>query len=119
MSLDKEATKKKLRLLIDKINYYNSQYHTYDSSKIDDFKYDKLYAELKEIESQFPELITDDSPTRRVGSKILTGFAKVKHSHPMLSLANAANFDEFSAFYDKTHLDLKQKKIQLLFMQKA
>jgi len=112
MSLDKEATKKKLRLLIDKINYYNSQYHTYDSSKIDDFKYDKLYAELKEIESQFPELITDDSPTRRVGSKILTGFAKVKHSHPMLSLANAANFDEFSAFYDKTHLDLKQKKIQ-------
>ena len=112
MSFDKNAAKKKLRSLINRINDYNHQYHTYDNSKITDVKYDKLYSELKKIENDYPDLISEDSPTRRVGSKLLKGFAKVKHSQPMLSLANAANFEEFSSFYKKTHLDLKQDKIQ-------
>ena len=111
MSLDKASAIKRLKILKDKINLYNQQYHTYDNSEVTDKEYDALYLELKSIEKNFPDLITIDSPSNRVGSKLLGGFKKINHSIPMLSLNNAANDDEFTSFYEKIHEDLNKKKI--------
>ena len=97
------ASKARIRIqeLTKKINFYNQQYHTHDKSVITDSEYDILYAELKELEKQHPKLLTDNSPTIRVGSKLLGGFKKINHNLPMLSLANALNENDFSSFYKK------------------
>ncbi|MDP1932975.1 MAG: NAD-dependent DNA ligase LigA, partial [Gammaproteobacteria bacterium] len=75
-------------------------YHTLDSPVIPDVEYDKLFARLEQIENEYPQLITSDSPTQRVGSAPLTGFVQVIHEVPMMSLAkifNATELDEFEA----------------------
>ena len=82
-------------------------YHTYDSPEISDNDFDKLYSELKAFESKYPELVIPESPTMRVGSKLLTGFKKVKHQEPMLSLANASDYHDFLSFYSRLKKDLK------------
>ena len=79
----------KLRDLLDKYGYH---YYVQDKSVISDAEYDTLYKELVELEEQFPELVSNDSPTQRVGGIISSGFEKVVHAIPMLSLGNA--FDE-------------------------
>jgi DNA ligase (NAD+) len=111
MSLNKAFAVKRLKILKDKIDIYNKQYHTYDNPEVTDKEYDALYLELKSIEKEFPDLITIDSPSNRVGFKLLGGFKKINHSKPMLSLNNAANDDEFTNFYKKTHEDLNIRKI--------
>ena len=88
-------TKKRINFLIKMLNHYNEQYHNYDISKITDEENDNFYTELKELEAAFPSLSSTDLPTKRVGSKLLDGFKKVKHSSPMLSLSNALNYDDF------------------------
>ena len=73
-------------------------YYVLDQPEISDAEYDNLMNRLRDIEAQHPELITLDSPTRRVGGKPREGFVKVEHSSPMLSLDNALNEDELRAF---------------------
>ncbi|MDP2140997.1 MAG: NAD-dependent DNA ligase LigA [Gammaproteobacteria bacterium] len=88
-------------------------YHTLDSPVIPDVEYDKLFARLEQIENEYPQLITSDSPTQRVGSAPLTGFVQVIHEVPMMSLAkvfNATELDEFEARIKKrldTHADIR------------
>lgn len=65
---------------------YSYQYHVLDDPSVDDAVYDSLFGELKKIEAEYPQLITPDSPTQRVGSELLGGFKKVTHSSRMLSL---------------------------------
>jgi DNA ligase (NAD+) len=71
------------------LNLWNTQYHSNDSPTVSDAQYDQTFAELLSLEQQYPELITPDSPTQRVGSKAVSGLATVQHSVPMLSLNNA------------------------------
>lgn len=78
--------------LCKEINYHLYRYHTLDDPIISDAEYDQLIKELRTLEEQHPELITPDSPTRRVGGEPLEGFAKVTHPIPMTSLGNA--FDD-------------------------
>ncbi len=73
-------------------------YYVLDSPEIDDAAYDALYRELQELEEAYPDLITPDSPTRRVGSAPLEKFEQVRHLEPMLSLANARNEEELLAW---------------------
>ncbi|MED0676936.1 NAD-dependent DNA ligase LigA [Aneurinibacillus thermoaerophilus] len=80
---------KELRKIIEQHNYY---YYVKDNPQISDYEYDQLMQELIHIETEFPELLTPDSPTQRVGGAPLESFEKVEHSIPMLSLSNA--FDE-------------------------
>lgn len=80
-----------LRRLIEKYSY---QYHVLDDSSVDDEVYDSLFNELKHLESENPDLITSDSPTRRVGNKTLDGFGKAQHKFRMLSLNDVFNFDD-------------------------
>ncbi len=73
-------------------------YYVLDAPAISDAEYDALMNELKRIEAKFPELVTADSPTQRVGGKPAEGFGKVRHSRPMLSLDNAYNAEELAAW---------------------
>ena len=100
----KEAEKriKKLREEIDRIRYY---YHVLDKSIVSDAVKDSLQHELQELEQKFPDLITPDSPSQRVGGKPLEKFEKVRHETPMLSLTDAFTEQEL-AEWEKRNLRL-------------
>ena len=89
---------KELRALLNKANY---SYYVLDAPEIDDAIYDQLYRELIEIENIHPSLITDDSPSQRLGSIPSKGFKNVEHNIPLLSLDNAFNVDELKAWYKR------------------
>ena len=76
------------------INFNNHRYYVLDDPVISDPEYDRLLQELQELESEYPELLTEDSPTQRVGGAPAEGFTQVQHSAPMLSLANAFNRED-------------------------
>ncbi len=90
--------------LHDELHYHNHRYYVLDDPEIPDSEYDKLLRELQALETQYPELITADSPSQRVGAPPLSEFTQVTHLLPMLSLANAFNEDEVLAF-EKRLLD--------------
>ena len=83
------------------LNYHNYRYYTLDAPVISDGQYDLLLRELREIEAQHPELLTPDSPTQRVGGEPSSAFVEVQHSRPMLSLGNAFDFDELTAWHKR------------------
>ena len=89
---------KELRALLNKANY---SYYVLDSPEIDDAVYDQLYRELIEIENIHPSLITDDSPSQRLGGIPSKGFKNVEHNIPLLSLDNAFNVNEVEAWYGR------------------
>src|SRR5271169_5024221 len=86
---------KKLRTDLDEHNY---RYYVLDAPTISDAEYDRLFRELQELEAQYPELITANSPTQRIGAAPLKEFAPVTHEIPMLSLENAFSEEEVIAF---------------------
>jgi len=96
--MDIKEARKRVAELREKINYHNYLYYVLDSPEISDEEYDKLFAELKKLEEQFPELITPDSPTQRVGAEPLPEFKQLKHRLPMLSLDNVFNEEEAREF---------------------
>ena len=100
-----EAIKKKVEKLREEIEYHNYRYYVLDQPEISDAQYDRLMRELEKIEEQYPELRSPNSPTQRVGAPPLEEFEIVRHSIPMLSLANA--FDETEA----KDFDKRVKKI--------
>ncbi len=93
----KEA-KKRAEELREIINYHNKKYYENDEPEIEDFEYDKLLHELIAIEESYPELLTPDSPTHRVGGKADGQFAPVEHLVPMESLQDGFSFDDVYAF---------------------
>ena len=80
--------------LREQVRYHNRRYHVEDAPEISDAEYDALYRELEALEGEHPELVTPDSPTQRVGGEPIEGFEEVRHSVPMLSLANARKVDD-------------------------
>lgn len=84
--------------LREQLRYHEYQYHILDNPVIPDAEYDRLFHQLKTLESQYPALIEENSPTQRVGAKPLTAFAQIQHEIPMLSLDNAFSDEEFLAF---------------------
>ncbi|QQD85034.1 NAD-dependent DNA ligase LigA [Jeotgalicoccus sp. ATCC 8456] len=90
--------KEKIRALQKQLNQYNYEYHVLDQPSIQDVDYDKLLRELIELEEQYPEYKSADSPTVRVGGAVLSHFEKVRHNTPMLSLGNAFNEADLRAF---------------------
>jgi len=81
------------------IRYHDYRYYVLDSPEISDAEYDELMRELQELEARFPQLITPDSPTQRVSGQPVEAFGVVEHRTPLLSLANAFNYDELKAWY--------------------
>ena len=86
------------------LNDYSYRYHVLDDPIVPDAEYDRLLQELAELESEYPEFITEDSPTQRVGDRPLSEFSEVSHEVPMLSLDNAFSDEELFAF-DKRSKD--------------
>ncbi|MDY0395639.1 NAD-dependent DNA ligase LigA [Virgibacillus halophilus] len=96
--MDKQQAEEQILALRKKLDQYSYDYYVLDNPSVPDSEYDQRLRELQELEAQFPELITADSPTQRVGDKPLEGFVKVRHTIPMLSLGNAFNEDELRDF---------------------
>jgi DNA ligase (NAD+) len=96
--MEREEAKKYSETLRRDLDYHNHRYYVLDDPVISDGEYDRLMRELQDIESRFPELVTPDSPTQRVGAKPLDEFSTVAHTTPMLSLANAMSEDEVIDF---------------------
>jgi DNA ligase (NAD+) len=97
-NLDKEEAEKKIEELRDEIREHEYRYFVLDEPKISDAEFDKLMRELLDLENKFPELITEDSPTQRVGGEVLDEFEKVEHSIHLLSLDNTFNNRELRDF---------------------
>ena len=89
------------------INNHNYQYYILDNPIISDYEYDSLMRELQDLEKKYPDLITQDSPTQRVGASPLDAFDSVDHSIPMLSLENAMNSEELFQYYERTKRGLQ------------
>lgn len=107
-----EATQRVERLR-EQLDRYSHEYYVLDKPTVTDAEYDKLYQELVTLEEMYPELISGDSPTQRVGGTILPGFEKVTHDIPMLSLGNAFNKEDLLDF-DRRVRKLTDKKIQYI-----
>lgn len=88
----------RVRRLREEINSHNYRYFVLDEPAIPDAEFDRLMAELRELESRHPELVVPESPTQRVGASPAAGFLEVRHSTPMLSLDNAFTEDDVRAF---------------------
>src|SRR3972149_6656334 len=99
--------KKEIEELRDKVNYHNYRYYVLDSPVISDAGYDKLMRRLEGLEARYPNLITPDSPTQRIGAKPLETFGTVTHTIPMLSLNNAFSAEEAKEFDDRVKKLLK------------
>lgn len=89
--------------LRDLINLYNKQYYEFDNPTVTDSEYDRLFTELKELEQEYPELATVDSPTNRVGAKPAAAFKPIAHKIPMLSLDNAFDEEDIYNFIRKVN----------------
>lgn len=96
MTIDEAA--KRAEELRTRLNQWSREYYVEDKSTVEDYVYDKEYAELVAIEEQYPDLITSDSPTQRVGGKVLEGFEKVIHDIPLYSLNDVFSKEELIAF---------------------
>lgn len=95
---DKEQSTKRAQELRDKLNYYSRKYYVDDDPEIEDYEYDMLQRELKAIEDKYPDLVTPDSPTVRVGGSAENLFSKVEHRVRMESLQDAFSFAEIEEF---------------------
>ena len=98
--------------LVNTISQHDYQYYVLDAPTISDGEYDGLYRQLVALETQFPALITSDSPTQRVGGTALNAFESVKHRQAMLSLNNAFGEDELLAFDKRIREGLSVDKVE-------
>lgn len=96
-----DAVQQELQGLRQLIEHHNRRYHELDAPEITDQAFDELFARLLELEAQYPELVTADSPSQRVGSAPVGGFAQVRHAIPMLSLDKVFDEDELNRFEER------------------
>ncbi len=95
------------------INYHNYRYYVLDSPEISDVEYDELVRELKQLEEKYPQFLTPDSPTQRVGAAPVEAFGVVEHHLPLLSLGNAFSQDELLAWHTRTSKLLAEQQFNL------
>ena len=96
---DTEHSRKRVEELRKLLNHHSYRYYVLDSPEISDTEYDVLMRELKKLEEDFPQLVTPDSPTQRVGASPISAFGVVEHTIPLLSLADVINFEELQAWW--------------------
>ncbi|MGA1978030.1 MAG: NAD-dependent DNA ligase LigA [Bacteroidales bacterium] len=99
--MKKSEAKERIERLREQLKEHNYSYYVLNKPVISDFEYDLLLNELETLEKKYPEFITDDSPTRKVGSDLTNEFRQYEHRYPMLSLGNTYNEDELKEFNDR------------------
>ena len=92
--------------LVALLNRYATEYYTSDNPSVSDSEYDRLYRELVELEAAYPDQVLADSPTHRVGGKVLDGFEKYSHQYPLYSLQDAFSREELEAFDARVRKEL-------------
>ncbi|CJN92272.1 DNA ligase [Streptococcus pneumoniae] len=97
---------KRMNELVALLNRYATEYYTSDNPSVSDSEYDRLYRELVELETAYPEQVLADSPTHRVGGKVLDGFEKYSHQYPLYSLQDAFSREELDAFDARVHKEV-------------
>ncbi len=96
-----DEARREVESLREQILYHDYRYYVLDSPEIADAEYDRLMRRLRDLEAEFPELVTPDSPTQRVGGQPLSSFQQVEHRLPLLSLDNAFTQEELQAFHQR------------------
>jgi len=117
--MDRKEADKKMARLREEIRKHDGLYYEQAASIISDREYDRLYKELVDLEKQFPDLLTSDSPTQRVGGKPLEAFAQIQHRAPMLSLDNTYSEEEVANFYKRIARLLPNEKIPVVIEPKV
>ncbi|MFC2020926.1 NAD-dependent DNA ligase LigA, partial [Chloroflexota bacterium] len=111
---DLSGAKEKIERLKARLNHHNYRYYVLDNPEISDAEYDKLMKELKQLEEQYPQFLTPDSPTQRVGAEPVAAFGVVEHPQPLLSLGNAFNTEELLAWHTRISKLLDNDRFKLV-----
>src|ERR1043166_1042805 len=119
MSKDQAQAAKQMEHLRNEIRRHDRLYYEEATPIISDREYDRLYAELVDLQTQFPDLVTPDSPSQRVGGKPLKAFEQVPHLIPMLSLDNTYSEEEVKNFYARIQRLLPNEKIPVVIEPKV
>jgi len=112
--MDLDKVKKAIEQLRAEINHHNYRYYVLDSPEISDAEYDELMRELTRLEEQYPQFLTPDSPTQRVGAAPVEAFGIVEHPLPLLSLGNAFTKEELVAWYTRTSKLVAKQQIDFV-----
>ena len=110
--MDKKQAEKRIKELRKQVEYHAKRYYDDDNPEITDFEYDMMMLELRTLESQFPELITKDSLTQKVGGTVKEGFQKVEHEVLLQSLQDVFDFDEIEAFDERVKKQAEENGIE-------
>ena len=110
--MNKEQAKKRIKELREKTEYYANKYYDEDKPEISDFEYDMLMVELRNLEKQYPELITKDSLTQKVGGHVKEGFEKVEHEVPLQSLQDVFSIEEVEEFIERIEKQAEENGIK-------
>jgi DNA ligase (NAD+) len=118
-SMDRTAAENKIAQLREEIRKHDRLYYQDAAPVISDREYDRLYRELVDLETEFPDLLTPDSPTQHVGGKPLEAFAQIQHRAPMLSLDNTYSEEEVANFYNRMMRLLPDEEIPVVIEPKV
>ena len=110
--MDKEQAKKKIEELREKTEYYAKKYYDEDKPEISDFEYDMLIVELRNLEKQYPEFISKESLTQKVGGHVKEGFDKVTHEVPLQSLQDIFSLEEIDEFDERIRKKAEENGIK-------
>lgn len=110
--MNKEQAKKRIQELREKTEYYAKKYYDDDNPEISDFEYDMLMVELRNLEKEYPELITKESLTQKVGGHVKEGFEKVTHEVPLQSLQDVFSLEDVEDFDIRMHQKAKENGIE-------
>lgn len=114
--MKKAEAKKKIEELRERLEYYAKKYYDEDNPEISDFEYDMLMQDLKYLEKQFPEFISEDSLTQKVGGHVKEGFDKVEHSVPLQSLQDVFDFEELKLFDNRMQKVAEENHLPLEYV---
>ncbi|MFN2266898.1 MAG: NAD-dependent DNA ligase LigA, partial [Desulfonatronovibrio sp.] len=116
--INKKEARDEIRALREGIDYHDYLYYVKNQPEISDALYDKMFHCLEELEDNFPQLQTEDSPTKRVGGKPLSSLEKVNHAAPMLSLNASLKQDRVKNFFEFIHERVDRKKVAFVLEPK-
>lgn len=114
--MELEEAKKQVKELREKLEYYANKYYDEDAPEISDYEYDMMMNRLKALEKQFPELITPDSLTQKVGGHVKEGFKQVTHEVPLQSLQDVFSFEELEEFDTRVRKQAEEENEELNYV---
>lgn len=110
--MDKNEAKEEIAKLRKQLEIWSNKYYDEDNPEVSDYEYDMTMNKLKELEKEFPDLITKDSLTQKVGGHVKEGFEKVEHEVPMQSLQDIFSFSELEEFKERVYKSAKENQFK-------